>query len=103
MAVKRMFSEKIIESDAFIDIPLSSQALYIHLCMNADDDGFVGSPNKIVRMIGAKKEDYKIVIDKRFILGFESGICVIKHWKINNYIPKDRYCETVYLDEKAKI
>lgn len=103
MASRRMFSEKIVESDAFIDLSLPAQSLYFHLCMNADDDGFIGSPNKIIRMIGTEKKHYNELLEKRFILSFESGICAIKHWKISNLIQKDRYNETVYREEKNMI
>ena len=101
MAERRMFSKKIVESDAFLDMPLSSQALYLHLNMDADDDGFVNSPKRIQRMIGASEDDLKLLLAKNFIIQFESGVVVVKHWKINNYIAKDRYHETVYLEEKA--
>ena len=101
MAKKRMFSQQITESDAFLDMPLSAQALYFHLGMNADDDGFVNSPKRIQRVIGANDDDLKLLIAKRFIIAFESGVVVIKHWKINNYIQKDRYTPTVYVEEKA--
>lgn len=95
-----MFSEKILESDAFIDMQLQSQILYVHLCMAADDDGFIGSPNRIIRMIGVEKKHYEELLSKRFILSFPSGVCIIKHWLINNTIKKDRYVETVYREEK---
>lgn len=98
-----MFSKSVIDSDMFLDMPLSAQALYFHLSMRADDDGFVNNPKKIQRMIGASDDDCKILIAKKFIIPFESGIVVIRHWKIHNYIQKDRYKETVYLDEKSKI
>lgn len=103
MAEKRMFSKTIIDSDAFLDMSLSTQALYFHLSMRADDDGFVNNPKKIQRMIGAGDDELKMLIAKRFIIPFESGICVIKHWRIHNYIQKDRYKETVYQDEKAHL
>lgn len=95
-----MFAKTIIDSDAFIDMPLSTQALYFHLSMRADDDGFINNPKKIMRMIGASEDDYKLLCLKKFIIPFESGIVVIKHWKIHNYIQKDRYKPTVYSDEK---
>lgn len=95
-----MFSKTIIDSDAFLDMPLSTQALYFHLAMRADDDGFINNPRKIQRMITATDDDLKLLIAKNFIIPFESGLIVIKHWKIHNYIPKDRYHETTYLDEK---
>lgn len=100
MAERRMLSKKIIDADAFMDMPLSTQALYLHLSIRADDDGFIGNPKKIARMIGANDDDYKVLLAKRFILQFPNGICVIKHWLIHNYIQNDRYKETQYLDEK---
>ena len=103
MAERRMFAKTIIDSDAFLDMPLSAQALYFHLSMRADDDGFVNNPKKIQRMIGASDDDCKLLIIKRFILTFESGIIVIKHWKIHNYIQKDRYKETLYKEEKQRL
>ena len=103
MAERRMFAKTIIDSDAFLDMPLSSQALYFHLSMRADDDGFINNPKKIQRMVGASEDDLKLLIAKNFIIPFESGIVVIKHWKIHNYIRNDRYKETVYKDEKAML
>lgn len=96
-----MFAKTITESDAFLDMPMSSQCLYFHLGMVADDDGFVNSPKKIQRMIGASEDDLKLLIAKRFLLPFESGVVVIKHWKMNNFIRNDRYKPTVYQEEKA--
>ena len=101
MAERRMFAKTIIDSDAFLDMPLSTQALYFHLSMRADDDGFINNPKKIQRMIGASDDDLKLLIAKKFVLWFDSGVIVIKHWKIHNYIQKDRYKETVYQEEKA--
>ena len=98
-----MFAKTIIDSDAFVDMPLSTQALYFHLSMRADDDGFINNPKKIQRMIGASDDDLKLLILKRFIIPFDSGIVVIKHWKIHNYIRNDRYKPTVYTSEKAMI
>lgn len=103
MAERRMFAKAIIDSDAFLDMPLSTQALYFHLSMRADDEGFVGNPKKIQRMIGASDDDCRILVSKRFILTFQSGIIVIKHWKIHNYIQADRFKETTYLEEKAML
>lgn len=103
MAERRMFAKTIIDSDAFLDMPLSAQALYFHLSMRADDDGFVNNPKKIQRMVGASDDDCKLLVIKRFILTFDSGVIVIKHWKIHNYIQKDRYKETIYLKEKASL
>ena len=101
MAERRMFAKTIIDSDAFLDMPLSTQALYFHLSMRADDDGFINNPKKIQRMIGASDDDFKVLLAKRFLIPFESGIVVIKHWRIHNYIRSDRYKETVYQEEKA--
>ena len=101
MAERRMFAKSIIDSDAFLDMPLSAQALYFHLGMRADDDGFVNSPKKIMRLVSCSDDDMKLLIAKNFIIPFDSGIVVIKHWRIHNYIQKDRYHETNYLDEKA--
>lgn len=98
-----MFAKTIIDSDAFIDMPLSTQALYFHLSMRADDDGFINNPKKIQRMIGASDDDLKLLVAKRFIIPFESGIVVIKHWKIHNYIRGDRKKETVYPEEMAML
>lgn len=103
MAEKRMFSRKIVESDAFLDLPMSAQCLFFHLNMNADDDGFINSPRMIQRTIGASAEDLQILIDKKFILSFDSGVVVIKSWWMNNYIAKDRYKPTLYTEEKAKL
>lgn len=103
MAERRMFAKTIIDSDAFLDMPLSAQALYFHLSMRADDDGFVNNPKKIQRMIGASDDDCKLLIIKRFILTFESGVIVIKHWRVHNYIRNDRYKETVYKAEKQQL
>lgn len=95
-----MFAKTIIDSDAFLDMPASTQTLYFHLSMRADDEGFVNNPKKIQRVVGCADDDIKLLIAKRFIIPFESGIVVIKHWKIHNYIRKDRIQETVYQDEK---
>ena len=101
MAERRMFSKSVIWCDMFLEMPLSSQALYMHLNMSADDDGFVGNPKTILRMIGASEDDFKILVSKGFVIVFESGIIVITHWKRNNYIQKDRYKGTIYKDEKS--
>lgn len=93
----------IVDSDLFLDMPLSSQCLYFHLSMRADDDGFVNSPKKIIKIIGANEDDLKILITKGFVIAFQRGIIVITHWKINNYIRKDRYKETLYIEEKEQL
>lgn len=100
MAERRMFAKTIIDSDAFIDMPLSTQALYFHLSMRGDDEGFINNPKRIQRMIGATEDDLKLLIAKNFIITFESGVIVIKHWKIHNYIRADRLVKTKYEEEK---
>lgn len=103
MAKKRMFTQKIIDSDAFVDMPLSTQALYFHLNMRADDDGFVNKPKGVQRLIGATDDDLKLLLAKRFIIGFESGVIVIKHWRMHNILRKDRYEPTQYQEELAQL
>lgn len=103
MAERRMFAKKIIDSDAFLDMPLSTQSLYFHLSMRADDEGFINNPKRIQRMIGASDDDCKLLIAKGFILVFETGVIVIKHWKIHNYIQKDRFKPTMCSEEKKEI
>ena len=103
MAERRMFAKTIIDSDAFLDMPLSAQCLYFHLCMRADDDGFVNNPRRIMRMVNATDDDAKILIGKKFLIAFESGVIVIKHWRIHNYIRKDTYNETKYKEEKSEL
>lgn len=103
MAERRMFTKKITESDSFLDMPSSTQMLYFHFSMNADDDGFVNNPKKIQKMCGASDDDFKLLIAKSFIILFDSGIIVIKHWKMHNYIQADRYRPTDYLEEKSML
>ena len=103
MAERRMFAKTIIDSDAFIDMPITARLLYYDLSMRADDDGFVNSPKKIMRMIGASEDDLRVLAGKKFIIPFENGVVVIKHWRIHNYIRKDTYKETTYKDEKAML
>lgn len=98
-----MFSTQIIDSDAFLEMPLSSQTLYFHLSMRADDDGFINNPKRIQRMIGASDDDLKLLIAKSFVLAFDSGVLVIKHWRINNYIRSDRYKPTLYSEEMQQL
>lgn len=98
-----MFSQKIIDSDAFLDMPLSAQALYFHLNMRADDDGFVNNPKRIQRTVGASDDDLKLLIMKRFILVFENGVIVIKHWRMHNTLRKDRYNPTQYQEQFAML
>lgn len=103
MANRRMVSKTIIDSDMFLDMPLSAQCLYFHLLLRADDDGFVSNPRKIMRMIGSNDDELRILFAKQYIIGFESGIIVIKHWKIHNWIAPDRYTPSVYTKEKSEI
>src|SRR5690554_2855515 len=103
MASKRMFSMQILDTDAFLDMPLSAQALYIHLNMRADDDGMVDNTKRIMKIVGANQNDLDILIAKRFIIVFSSGVIVIKHWLIHNTIRKDRKKATVYHKELSQI
>jgi hypothetical protein len=98
-----MFAKTIIDSDAFLEMPTTSQLLYFHLSMRADDDGFVNKPKSLMRMVGCKDDDLKLLFVKKFLIPFESGVVVIKHWKIHNYIRKDTYTETKYKEEKATL
>ena len=100
MAEKRMFAKSIVLTDAFLDMPMSSRCLYFTLGMLADDDGFIGSPKSIMRQCGASEDDMKILLEKRYVLSFESGVIVIKHWRINNYLRSDRYQPSTYIEEK---
>jgi len=103
MAERRMFAKTIIDSDAFLDMPQSAQLLYFHLSMRADDDGFINNPKSIIRNIKCSEDDFQMLSSKKFIILFESGVVVIKHWKINNYIAKDRYRETKYKNELSML
>lgn len=103
MAEKRMFAKTIVLSDAFLDMPLTARCLYFTLGMLADDDGFVNSPKSVMRQCGASADDLKVLLSKKFLLAFESGVIVIKHWRINNYLRNDRYHETAYISEKNEL
>ena len=104
MATKRrMVSLDVVDTDAFLDMPISTQNLYFHLSVRADDDGFISNPKKITRYIGGNDDDMKILLVKKFLISFEEGICVIKHWRMNNFIAKDRYTETKYLNLKRTL
>lgn len=103
MAERRMFAKTIVLSDAFLDMPLTARCLYFTFGMLADDDGFINSPKSIIRQCGASEDDLKILIMKKFVIPFDSGIIVIKHWRINNYLRNDRYKETVYTEEKESL
>ena len=91
MAERRMMAKSIIETDMFLDMPTSCQCLYFHLLLRADDDGFISNPKSIVRTLSASADDLKLLIAKQYLIGFESGVVVIKDWKIHNYIRNDRY------------
>ena len=103
MARKRMFSLLVVDTDEFLDMPSSTQSLYYHLGMRADDDGFVASPKKIVKLVNCSNDDLKLLIAKGFIIPFDSGIIAIRHWKLNNDLKKDRYTPTIYLNEKSTL
>lgn len=103
MASKRAFSLSVIDSDAFLDMPLTAQALYFHLVMRADDDGFVDSPKKIQRIVRASEDDLRVLIGKQFLIPFDKGVLVIKHWRIHNVIRKDMYKPTLCVEEKAML
>lgn len=103
MAQKRMFDKTITNSDEFIEMPMSSQVLYFHLSMNADDDGFINNWKSIMRMTGTKEDDLKVLIAKQFIIPFESGVIVIKHWRINNFLRKDRHIDTKFQKELSML
>lgn len=103
MAERRMFAKSIVLSDAFLDMPMSARCLYFTLSMLADDDGFVGNPKSIMRQCGASQDDMVILLQKRYVLGFDSGIIVIKHWRINNYLRDDRHKNTTYIEEMCTL
>ena len=103
MAQRRMFSRKITETDRFLEMPLSSQALYFHLNMGADDEGFIDKAKTIQRTIGASDDDMKLLIAKGFLIPFDSGVVVIRHWRIHNYIRSDRFQSTLHQDEKTQL
>ena len=103
MAQRRMFSLSVVDTDSFLSLPVSAQNLYFHFGMRADDDGFVASPKKIMSFVKSTEDDFSILVAKGYIIPFKSGVCVIREWRINNYIQKDRYTETRYLEEKNQI
>lgn len=103
MAQKRMFDKTITNSDEFLETPISSQVLYFHLSMNADDDGFINNWKSIMRMTGTKEDDLKVLIAKQFIIPFDSGVIVIKHWRINNFLRKDRHVDTKFQKELSML
>ena len=103
MANRRMFSRYVVDTDAFIDMPVTAQALYFHLGMRADDDGFISSPKKITKMVNCSLDDMNILIEAGYLIPFDSGVVVVRDWKVNNYIQKDRYTPTRNQDEKKKL
>ena len=103
MAERRMFARTIVASDAFLDMPLSARCLYFALGMYADDEGFVNSPRSIMRLTGASTDDMNILLVRHFLIMFPSGVCLIKHWRINNYLRNDRFQPTKYTEERNQI
>ena len=99
MAIRRMFSLQVVDTDKFIEMSISARLLYYELGMRADDDGFIASPKKIIRAVGCSEDDIRLLISKGFIIPKESGIVIIRHWKLNNYLQSDRYKKTIYQDE----
>lgn len=102
-AQRRMFNKIITNSDDFLEMPVSTQNLYFHLGMNADDDGFINNWKSIIKLTGCKEDDLKVLISKQYIIPFESGVIVIKHWRLNNYLRNDRYSETKFKKEAMQI
>ncbi len=100
MAERRMIAKTVLHSPAFLAMPAAAQMLYVHLELFADDDGFVATPVQVVRMMGIQKRYYQILIDKDFVIPFDSGVCVLRHWLLNNQIRTDRYTPTIYQTEK---
>lgn len=98
-----MFTQKITESDAFLAMPLSAQAFYFHLCMNADDDGFVKNPKMLAKLVGASEDDFKLLVMKSFVIMYDTGVIVIKHWRMHNILRKDRYTKTTYIEERNQL
>ncbi len=103
MAQRRMFNKAVTNNDNFLEMPDSSQNLYFHLSMNADDDGFVDNWKSIMRMTGHKEDDLKMLIAKQYVIPFESGVIVIRHWRLNNYLQNDRIMPTTYQKEKSQL
>jgi hypothetical protein len=103
MANKRMFSMDVIDTDKFLEMPATSQNLYFHLGMRADDDGFISNPKKITKLVNCGNDDLNVLISRGFVITFEDGIIVIRHWKQNNYLRGDRYKETIYQNQKKML
>lgn len=100
MAVRRMFSREICETDAFLDLPATAQRLYFFLGLQADDEGFLQNANSVIRLVGSSRDDMNVLTAKRFVIPFDSGVVVIRHWRQHNYVPKDRFHSTRCLEEK---
>ena len=100
MAKKRMFSLDVVDTDAFLDLPASTQALYFHLGMHGDDDGFVGNPRKLTRNVGCRARDLTTLIDRGYVIAFDSGVVAVRDWRLNNELKNDRYHGTIYAEEK---
>jgi len=103
MAERRMFSKTIADSDQFLEMPLSAQALYFHLCLRADDDGFINNARGIQHSIGATPADMDVLLENQYVLPFQSSVVVIRHWKIHNSIQKDRYHPAIYTNERSQL
>ena len=103
MAERRMFAKTVVDSDAFLDLPVSSQALYFHIGVRADDDGFVNNPKKIARITSCTDEDLQKLVDNGFLISFNSGVVVVTHWRMNNQIRGNRYKGTVCVNEKEQL
>ena len=102
MAERRMMAKSIIKSDQFLEMPMSSQLLYFHLLSDADDDGFINAPKSIMRVIGAKEDDMRVLQAKGYTIPFDSGVIIIKHWRIHNSLRKDRYNPNPQLENERK-
>lgn len=103
MAERRMFSRTIVRSGAFLELPASAQLLYFHLGMEADDDGFVSNPKVVARMVRGSSKAFQVLVERGFVISFEGGVCVLRHWLLNNQIRNDRYHPTVYREERGKL
>lgn len=103
MANRRMFNKQITNSDDFLEMPISSQCVYFHLSMNADDEGFVNNWKSIIKLTGAKEDDLKVLIAKQYIIPFETGVIVIRHWRLNNYLRSDRFTPTNHQKELSEL
>ena len=103
MAVRRMFSISIVDSDVFLDLPPGAQNLYFHLNLRADDDGFVNNPRMVMRIVGAQEEDLAALLERGFLLSFDNGVVAVTHWRVHNRIRKDRYVPTRYREQLSRL